>query len=225
LRAYPKRFYFLDAAYAGATEGDLIVEALRENEELRQKVNVWLERFSINIDVSQLEEIIYRLSVRSKGNAFDLDITDVGFGISQVLPILVEGFIAPMQKVILVEQPEIHLHPKMQGELADLFIEIANISQKTQLQGRRYVIIETHSEYLLNRLRRRIGEGLIRHSDVALYFVEKRADGKGSLIRGSHMPADGEFEWPREFFEDDLIDTMAFLRSVIKRRDDARRGE
>src|SRR5262249_37919156 len=150
------------------TDGDLLVETLRENDELRRRVNVWLQRFGIDINVKQLEEIIYRLSVRTKGNAFDLDITDVGFGISQVLPILVEGFVSPPGKVIMIEQPEIHLHPKMQGELADLFSDIANLGAGTEEGKRRSLIIETHSEYLLSRLRRRIAEGKIRHSDVAL---------------------------------------------------------
>jgi predicted ATPase len=221
LRAYPKRFYFLDVAQAGTTDGDLLVEALRENEELRVKVNAWLRRFGIDITVRQLEEIIYRLSVRSKDHNFDLDITDVGFGISQVLPILVEGFVSSMGKIILIEQPEIHLHPKMQGELADLFIDIANLKE-APIDGigsnRRYLFIETHSEYLLSRLRRRIAEGAIRHSDVALYFVERAKAGGGSVVRGSYMPADGAFEWPEEFFEEDLKDTLLFLKSSMKKR-------
>lgn len=218
LRAHPKRFYFLDTAYSGSAEGDLIVETLRENEDLRKNVNKWLDRFSININVSQLEEIIYRLSVRSEGNTFDLDITDVGFGISQVLPILVEGFIAPPGKMILIEQPEIHLHPKMQGELADLFIDIANVhTTSKKVQEQKYLIIETHSEYLLSRLRRRISEGAVSHSDVALYFVERKVGTQGSTVRGSYIQANGQFEWPEEFFEDDLNDTIAYLQNAMKK--------
>jgi len=216
LRAYPKRFYFLDIAQTGATEGDLLVETLRENDELRGKVNKWLERFGIDINVKQLEEIIYRLSVRSKGNAFDLDITDVGFGISQILPILVETFLSSPGKTIMIEQPEIHLHPKMQGELADLFIDILNMSKDDE--DRRCLLIETHSEYLLSRLRRRIAEGKLSHSDVALYFIEKASHDGGSTIRGSYMPADGSFEWPAEFFESDLDDTLAYLNSAMKKK-------
>jgi predicted ATPase len=204
-------------AQTGATAGDLLVENLRENDKLRAKVNSWLQRFGIDIDVKRLEEIIYRLAVRSKGHTFDLDITDVGFGISQVLPILVEGFASPPGKVIMIEQPEIHLHPKMQGELADLFIDIANlgIEKDSKVESRRCLLIETHSEYLLSRLRRRIAEGKIRHSDVALYFVEKVKGDGGSTIKGSYMPADGGFEWPADFFEDDLEDTLAITVHVV----------
>jgi predicted ATPase len=172
----------------------------------------------MNINVAQLQEIIYRLSIRSGEHDFDLDITDVGFGISQILPILVEGFISPPGKIILIEQPEIHLHPKMQGELADLFIDIANMKpprvgeEAVDGGNTKYLVIETHSEYLLNRLRRRISERRISHSDVALYFIEKSKS--GSIVRGVPIPISGQFEWPEEFYEDDLNDTLSFLKNA-----------
>jgi predicted ATPase len=140
------------------------------------------------------------------------------------LPILVEGFTSPLGKTILIEQPEIHLHPKMQGELADLFIDIANVKppKKDADSGiepelNRYLVIETHSEYLLSRLRRRISERRISHSDVALYFVEKSEN--GSRIRGVPIPVTGHFEWPEEFYEDDLNDTISFLQNAAKAKD------
>ena len=216
LRAYPKRFYLLDIAHSGATDGDLLVETLRENTDLRQKVNAWMARLGIDLRVTLLEQIIYKLAVSNVGFSFELDITDVGFGISQLLPILVEGFASPPGKTIMIEQPEIHLHPKMQSDLADLFIDIAGISN-TEKDGegyRRNLIIETHSEYLLSRLRRRIAEGYIKHSDVALYIVSKGPDGSGSVIKSAHIPENGGFEWPEDFFADDLEDTLAFLQSA-----------
>ncbi|MES0073424.1 AAA family ATPase [Mesorhizobium sp. M0058] len=206
LRAHPKRFYFLDIAQPGSSEGELMIEALRENEELRKQVNKWLIQFGVNVSVAQFQEIIYRLSVRSAENPFDLDITDVGFGISQILPILVEGFLSPFGKTILIEQPEIHLHPKMQAQLADLFIDIANIRRK---EGRRCVIIETHSEYLLNRIRARVAQGVISNADIAIHNVEKV--GADASIKGIYIPEDGSFEWPIGFLETDLEDTLAYL--------------
>jgi len=207
LRAHPRRFYFLDTAQPGSSEGELMIEALRENEDLRAQVNKWLVKFGINLSVSQFQEIIYRLSVRSQDSKFDLDITDVGFGISQILPILVEGFLSPAGKTILIEQPEIHLHPKMQAELADLFIEISGV----QAEGmpRRHLIIETHSEYFLNRLRARVAQGKLSNSDLAIHNVEKI--GAQAAIKGIYIPDDGSFEWPIGFLETDLEDTLAYL--------------
>lgn len=207
LRAHPRRFYFLDTAQPGSSEGELMIEALRENRELQLNVNRWLVKFGINVSVAQFQEIIYRLAVRSEENPFDLDITDVGFGISQILPILVEGFLSPFGKTIMVEQPEIHLHPKMQAELADLFIDMANI--RGDDEGRRYFVIETHSEYLLNRIRARIATGDISNVDVAIHNVENI--GGNATVRGIYIPDDGSFEWPNDFLEADLSDTLEYL--------------
>ena len=214
LRAHPKRFYFLDQNYS-VQSGESVVEKLREDKELLDKVNFWLKKFRVTINVTQLVEIISRLSVRSENFSFDLDITDVGFGISQFLPILVEGLLAPPQRMLIVEQPEIHLHPKMQAELADFFIDIANITKNSgdgdANSSYRALLIETHSEYLLNRIRRRIAEGTVSHADVAIYFVEPSDAGEATTVRGISIPVDGNFEWPKDFYEVELQDALAFL--------------
>ena len=69
------------------------------------------------------EEIIHKLKIIQNG--LSLDITDVGFGVSQVLPVIVQGFFAKSGSLTLIEQPEVHLHPRMQADLGDLFIDIA----------------------------------------------------------------------------------------------------
>ena len=149
--------------------------------------------------------------MKQYGLDLDLDITDVGFGVSQVLPVVVRGFLAPRDSVTLVEQPEIHLHPKMQAELADLFIEMV-LGRKRQHAGRRCLVVETHSEYLLKRLRRRLAEGeLVSSEDVAIYFVYHDAERRTAKLDRIVVPKSGDFEWPKEFYAEDLADTMAFL--------------
>jgi len=74
---------------------------------------------------------------------------DVGFGISQVLPIIVQGFLSKDDSITIIEQPEIHLHPMMQSDLADLFIDVI---ESTTTNGK-ILFIETHSESILKRLR------------------------------------------------------------------------
>jgi AAA ATPase-like protein len=215
LRAYPKRFYFLDPTYS-PTDGDTIIEHLRDDIQLKSRVNEWLRRFDITINVSQLVNIISRLAVRSGRQNFDLDLTDVGFGISQILPIIVEGLLAPPGRTLLIEQPEIHLHPKMQAALGDLLIDIANLNDR-EPSSRRTVIVETHSEYLINRIRRRISAHEISHADIAIYYVEPASDGDGSVVRGINIPASGNFEWPKEFYDEDLNDSLDFLKNMAKK--------
>ena len=210
LRAHPKRYYMLDKAKLNLTldtlDGDAIAEVLKENKSLTKKVNSWLATFGISVDVKEFREVIHQLIV--KQNNLDLDITDVGFGISQVLPVIIQGFLSHKESTTIIEQPEIHLHPKIQAELADLFIDIISISSKRKL------IIETHSEYLLKRLRRRISEGILNPNKVAICLFNPQKNGKGGEINVLPVAEKGFFEWPEEFYGGELMkDTTEFLKN------------
>ena len=172
-------------------DGDSIAEVLKENKDLSLKVNKWFNKFGFDISVDNVEDIIHKLKVLQ--NDLSLDITDVGFGISQVLPVIIQGYLSKKDSLTIIEQPEIHLHPKMQAELADLFIEIcSDLKEDEKVEKNKvvpakysiekYLVIETHSEYLLKRLRRRIAEGRIKSDDVVIYSFEKSEDGNLSLI-------------------------------------------
>ena len=121
---------------------------------------------------------------------------------------MAEGFLSDPGRLIVVEQPEIHLHPKMQGDLADLLIDMAGV-RKGDPGDQKYFLIETHSEYLLNRIRRRLAEGEVSHEDIGLVYVEG-TEANGAAIRSVHVPTDGTFEWPRGFREASFDDAMAF---------------
>ena len=114
-------------------------------------------------------------------------LTDVGFGISQVLPVLVLLAYANHGDTIILEQPEIHLHPAVQSGLADIIIETA---QMRDIQ----VIVESHSEHLLTRLQRRIAEkdlprGItIRPDDVSIYFCQQ-VDDESEIAGSRSMPS------------------------------------
>lgn len=128
---------------------------------------------------------------------------DVGIGVSQVLPVLVSAY-ASQEKIIAIEQPEIHLHPALQAELGDVFIESAFAGNGNTF------LLETHSEHLILRILRRIrathrgtNEGIpITHNDVAVLFVT--TDKKGSKVVNIPITEDGDFEqdWPEGFFEE-----------------------
>lgn len=213
LRAFPKRYYFLDESNISnsldSIDGDSITETLKKHSSLISKVNLWFEKFGLSVGVEDVKEVIHRLKINQNG--LSLDITDVGFGISQVLPIIVQGFLSKQDSLTIIEQPEIHLHPMMQSELADLFIDI--VADKSQSKR---LLIETHSESLLKRLRRRIAEGKISNNDVAIYFIQgSKKKTISARIQKLDISNRGSFDWPIEFYSTDLEDTTEFLKHQI----------
>jgi predicted ATPase len=221
LRAHPKRYYFLDKAkinaYVDTLDGDAIAETLKENSYLRDQVNAWLQKFNLKVEVSQLQDIIHKLVVNQ--NSLSLDITDVGFGISQVLPVIIQGFLSHDNSLTLIEQPEIHLHPKMQADLADLFIDIVlpSAQKKKDQKASKYLFIETHSEYLLKRLRRRISDGTISADNVAIYLIDPQTDEQGAIIKELKVKEKGQFDWPVDFYGGELLkDTTEFIKNQQK---------
>lgn len=128
---------------------------------------------------------------------------DVGIGVSQVLPVLVSAY-ASQEKIIAIEQPEIHLHPALQAELGDLFIESALAG------GNNTFLLETHSEHLILRILRRIrathrgtNESIpVTNNDIAVLFLTPEKN--GSQVVNIPITEDGDFEteWPEGFFEE-----------------------
>jgi len=212
LRAYPRRYYFQNEIVTSKLNGNIdsfrLVELLKERGDIRKKLNNWMKRFSINIDIAEIEEVIHKIRIQQSG--LSLDITDVGFGISQIMPIIAQSFLATTNSITLIEQPEIHLHPMMQSELADFFIDVYKDDKRSK-----NFIIETHSEYFLRRIRRRISEGKLDSNDVAIYFIEPRLRENGSaMINNIEISKNGSFDWPKDFYETELEDNLAFLSNI-----------
>jgi predicted ATPase len=122
----------------------------------------------------------------------------------------VEGAVAT-NAVICVEQPEIHLHPRLQAHLADFFIDTACVSHQdveNRWKGSNQWIIETHSEALMVRLQRRMREGVIAPADVSVLYVEPSVE--GARVTQLELDERGTFltEWPDGFFEETFEDLM-----------------
>jgi predicted ATPase len=149
----------------------------------------------------------YEVLVRTHAGAPEVKITDVGFGVSQVLPALVQAFYCPPHSTVWMEQPEIHLHPQVQAELADVFISAINAREDGKERDVQ-LIIESHSEHLLNRLQRRIAEGALAPEDVAIYFC--RRSGSSTELEPLRVNMFGEIEnWPDNFFGNEMADISA----------------
>lgn len=104
--------------------------------------------------------------LRVKGHGPDVNLVDVGYGVSQALPIVVDSILASKGNTLLVQQPEVHLHPRAQSALGAFF------ARETKETGKNF-IIETHSDFLVDRIRIEIGNGEISVSDVQIIFLEK----------------------------------------------------
>lgn len=120
------------------------------------------------------------------------DLIHVGVGVSQVLPIVVSLLMSGNDDVLIFEQPELHLHPKIQSRLCDLFLAITSSG--------RQCIVETHSEYIINRLRLRIAQSnnddLMNQS--SLYFINKNS-GISDFVKVEINRFGAIPNWPKEF--------------------------
>lgn len=136
-------------------------------------------------------------------------LTDVGFGVSQVLPVVTLLQYVPEGSTVILEQPEIHLHPLAQANLADVII---NAAQHRRVQ----VVLESHSEHLLLRLQRRIAEQEISADDIKLYFCT--APKGQSQLRPLKLDLFGQItNWPENFLGDAFGETYAAEKARLKR--------
>lgn len=203
----------------------------------RTRVNHWLEVFGTSkqiileqfINLAHIHQIISLSSSKSITNLLDslpkkqtlrfhdpvkninLSHRDLGVGISQVIPVIV-NCVANTEIPVLIEQPELHLHPRLQGDLADLFIETAIKGDQLNTY-----VIETHSEHIIRRIMRRIREDRnkgtdevrITKDDVAILYVAPGPN--GSTVTHLRLDDEGDLidEWPNGFFEESFRDDMA----------------
>ena len=164
----------------------------------------------------------YEVLVKTHAKAPEVKITDVGFGVSQVLPVLVQAFYCPPNSTVWMEQPEIHLHPQVQAELADVFISAIRSRENGNARNVQ-LIVESHSEHFLNRLQRRIAEGEITPNDVAIYFCKRT--GSATELEPLEVNLYGDIEnWPENFFGDEMADLTARTVAAMNRRQREQRG-
>jgi predicted ATPase len=199
---------FIDPSAIDATH-DFKPRAVR----LRSAVAAWMNYMGVAVDVFASDAGVFgnQLQVQTEGSSNRNDLTNVGVGVSQVLPIVLSALIAPKTSLLIFEQPELHLHPRVQARLADFFFAIA-------LLGKR-CILETHSEYLIDRFRRRIAEednGLL-HSMLGIYFTERK-DGITNCRRINVSGYGAITEWPKDFFDQSQIEARTILRASSAKR-------
>jgi len=182
-----------------------------------------IEEFRVRPISEQRQE--YEVNIRTRGSKDWVDLPDVGFGISQVLPVLVQCFYAPYGSIILMEQPEIHLHPSAQAALADVMIDVAK-SRENGEDRNIQLIIETHSEHFLRRLQRRIAEEAVEENQVAAYFAN--ISRTPAILEPLQIDLFGNIQnWPENFFGDEMGDITGQAKAAMQRRisQQSKRGE
>lgn len=166
-----------------------------------------------NFVVSSIGEDFSRAEVQLQitPNSSYSSIADVGYGISQVLPVVVACLSVPERSTILLEHPELHLHPSAQAALADLIVETSK-SRKLQF------IIESHSEHFLLRLQRRMAEAkMVTNDEVALYFCEIKPTGEAKATPLETDKYGSIKNWPKNFFGTETEDIDAALDARFRR--------
>ncbi len=187
---------------------------------LEHVVASWLSRMGLvsSFGVNEIapDRSEYEVQVRASKRSAEVKLTDVGFGVSQVLPVVAQVFYAPPGSTVLLEQPEIHLHPRAQSELGDLLIEAITARENSQPRHVQ-LVVESHSEHLLRRIQRRVAEEQIEAKDVALYFCYSGPS--GSALERLEMDSYGDIlNWPPNFFGDELEDVAVQAEVGMQRR-------
>lgn len=153
----------------------------------------------------------YEIRIRKNAESPAVPLVDMGYGLSQFLPVLVLCYYVPEGSTLILEQPGIHLHPMVQSQLADLLIEVVT---ERNLQ----VIVESHSEHLLVRLQRRIAEReTISTDEIGLYFCRNdEAEGVSTLDPLDVDKVGNIRNWPENFFGDVMGDMFAITDAQAK---------
>jgi predicted ATPase len=201
-----------DVGCSGKNTASILYENEKTHEKNRE-LKKWLEKFKFAVDFKTDPVVnhpeLFLLKFKESGKDYFINYADSCFGLSQLLPILVQAIYSQGDDITIIEQPELHLNPCLESTLADFFTEMVKNGSKKKF------MIETHSEYFLLRLRTYIKTGKLAHDKVNIYFTEN-VEGE-SLIRKIDIDKDGNFpnnDWPVGFFEESLAENMMFATAT-----------
>ena len=228
-RAHPKRHYHWEETGPDSVgqNGEYMIDSMLnarvdqqttpykgQNVPIEDRISWWLREmdlaysFSIKRNRASTNRD-YEVLIQKGPDSAKVTLADMGYGLSQFLPVLVHCYYAPEGSTLILEQPGIHLHPKVQSQLADLLIEVIT---ERNLQ----ILVESHSEHLLTRLQRRIAEEKIASDQTALYFC--RNDEGISTIERLEIDELGNIKnWPPNFFGNEMGDLFAMTKAQRER--------
>jgi predicted ATPase len=180
----------------------------RKNQSKFDELNLIMKDLGLleSISSNRIKGGRYEVQVATSNSKIKNSLFDVGFGISQFLPIIVADLQLGDNSTLFVAEPEIHLHPNVQAKFVDFLLDQINKKNKNY-------VLETHSEYLLNRLRLRVVMGKIKESDVAIYYLDN--NGKDATIHKLLFNKKGQIIGaPKSFFDTYLMDIKDIALNV-----------
>lgn len=219
-RVLPQRQYSLKisskiekSGISGEFEYQLLIQDVLSTEKsLLEKVSHWYQKNFDGWGIKVNEDLapFYQIELTRNSGSLNINIVDAGQGMSQALPLVIRAFMPTDQDtLIIIEQPELHLHPAAHGDLAELFVD-------SLMDGSKRYLIETHSQNFVLRLRRLVAEGKLNKNDFALYFVNFDEEAGYSKLELINVDESGEVDfWPENIFNESLEEVLA-IRSAQK---------
>lgn len=182
-------------------EREYIFPRRKEASTLSDALAEWMEYLNVAsaVDVDKKNSFGFSVSIENM-EQIKSDIMNVGIGTSQVLPVLISVLLSDPGEILIFEQPELHLHPYSQSRLADMFVAFCR-------QGRK-MIIETHSEYFLLRLRYHIVKGNCPRESISVNFFQNEG---GTRVINKNISTLGNIEYPKDFKDE----TQALLDDIL----------
>ena len=180
---------------------------------LETEVNIWLNRFGLatRAELKDRGRLGIGLQITPLDGVPSVDLTSVGVGVSQILPVIVLCLLAQPGDLVILEQPELHLHPALQQQLGDFLLDCA--------KSGRQLLVETHSEHLVNRVRRRVADPTGADEGMVSLLFAEQVDGVTELRQSVIDPYGGsESDWPSGFFDISATEAQAFVSTSLTKR-------
>lgn len=192
----------------------IIQDGLTTEQLLLKKISKWYkDNFEgWEIRVNQDKAPFYQIELTKDSGRLNINLKDVGQGMTQALPLVVSALMETVEeKLIIIEEPESHLHPAAHGNLAELFVESLINTNKRYL-------IETHSQNFVLRLRRLVAEKKLSKDDIIIYYVDFDSKSSSSKLRKIDIDELGRVSyWPPNVFSETLDETIAIRTAQLNK--------
>lgn len=220
-RYYRYRDFAIREVAANGENLDMFIKGLQDEKDNRLELfQKWTKKHFGFFVLIHLSEGHVSLKIQEKNSEQTINLADTGFGFSQILPIITQLWWLLYKNnkqnkhnrrdtthppiIFAIEQPELHLHPKLQALLADAFIAAVDEAEQKNINLK--LIIETHSETIINRLGRRIANGNLNHDAINVVIFERETNQKSATVQIAKYDQEGFLDdWPIGFFEPDII--------------------